>query len=403
MSFNVALSGINAASADLDVTSNNISNVNTIGFKGSNAQFADVFAASSGQNAIGSGVRLASVAQQFAQGNLDYTNNSLDLAISGKGFFTLRNNSGLAYSRAGAFSVDRNGSVVNSQGDHLQVYPTTAAGGFDISALQNLTLSTTQSSPKATTTASLNLNLSATATPPVAAFNKADPSTYNSTTSFTGYDSLGAAHTANVYFVKKANPANTWDTLTYIDGAAVGGAQQLTYNAQGALITPNTGQLTLPAVTLANGAAPLNIKLDLSGSSQFGDTFSVASITQDGNITGRLTGIDISNKGVVSARFSNGQSTSLGQVALTSFANPNGLQQLGNTTWGESFQSGQALHGTAGEGDVGLVQSGALEASNVDLTGQLVNMIKAQRNFQANAQVITASSKVTQAVLDSIR
>jgi flagellar hook protein FlgE len=184
-----------------------------------------------------------------------------------------------------------------------------------------------------------------------------------------------------------------------VDGQADGGAQQLVFDSSGSLQTPANGKLSFPDLDLGNGAAPLKLKLDFSDASQYGDAFTTNELTQDGYATGRLSGIDIGSHGVVSARYTNGQATPLGQVALTNFADPNALQQLGDTSWGETYASGEALHGTAGSGDFGQIQSGALEGSNVDLTAQLVNMIKAQRNFQANAQVISTSDKVTQSVM----
>lgn len=402
MPFNIALSGLNAAASDLDVTANNIANVNTTGFKGSRAQFADVFAVSNldvSSTAVGNGVRLATVAQQFGQGNIEYTNNNLDLALSGQGFFTVRDGTGLSYTRAGAFATDNSGYVVNAQGQHLQVFPPLATGGFDLSRTVDLQALTTQSAPQATTTAQLALNLPANATPPTnPIFNPADPTSYNQSTSFTVYDSLGATHTATTYFANTG--AGTWNTYLYIDGTAAGGAQPIAFNQNGALTTPASGQLAFPPTTINPGAAPLAISLNLANASQYGNSFAVGSINQNGYPTGTMTGLDISATGVVSARFSNGQSQPLGQVALANFADPQGLQKLGNTTWGQTYASGAAVRGAAGSGTFGQIQSGALEDSNVDITAQLVNMIKAQRNYQANAQMIQADGKVTQAILN---
>ncbi len=403
MPFNLALSGLNAASSDLEVTANNIANVNSTGFKGSRAEFADVFSLTgSGVSsiAIGNGVRLASVSQQFAQGNIEFTNNNLDLAITGQGFFTTRDGSGLAYTRAGNFSVDRDGFVVNPSGQKLQVFPPSTGGNFDVSRIQDLQLSLPQSPPIASTQAALTLNVPSTATvPPTTPFDPNDPTSFNNATSFTVFDSLGAAHTASVFYVKDVAP-NAWNAELQIDGVSAGPAQPLTFDTSGALATPVNGLVAFPAMVVSANAAPLTLALDMSNVTQTSDTFSVAAISQDGAPTGRLTGVDIGADGVVSARFSNGQSNPLGQLAITNFANPEGLQQLGNTSWAETFASGLALRGQAGSGSVGLVQSGALEASNVDLTAQLVNMIKAQRNFQANAQMISTADRITQTVIN---
>jgi flagellar hook protein FlgE len=404
MTFRVALSGLNAASTDLDVTAHNIANVGTSGFKGSRAEFADLFAATQlgvSATAIGNGVRVSNVAQQFSQGNIDFTDNSLDLAISGNGFFVMNDNGAMSYSRAGAFQVDNNGFVVNAKQQRLQVYPPLPNGGFNNGGLQDLSLTTGVSAPNPTANVDLVMNLPASATQPAnaATFDPADPLSYNNTTSLTIYDSLGAAHTASLYFIKGAT-ANNWQTRLYVDGTAVGGAQALAYDTAGQIVTPAPPQIAFPAYTPATGAAPINMTFDFGQTSQFGDSFTVNSTTQDGYTTGRLIGIDIDSSGIVQARFTNGRSNALGQIAMVNFANPQGLQQLGDTSWAETFASGQALRGEAGQSGFGLIQAGALEASNVDITEQLVNMITAQRNFQANAQMISTADQITQTIIN---
>lgn len=403
MTFRLALSGLNAAQADLNVTANNIANTSTTGFKGSRAEFAELFSVSPqgvSNVAIGNGVRVSNVAQQFSQGNIDFTDNNLDLAVSGQGFFVLNDGGALAYTRSGAFQVDNNGYIVNSQNQRLQAYPTTADGGFNTGALSDIQLVTSESAPAATTEAEVVLNLPANATQPTTSpFDPADIKSYNHATSLTTYDSLGAAHTSTLYFTKTAN-TNEWNTRLYVDGTAVGTPQTLQYSDTGVLTSPSGGQVTFPAYTPATGAAAMNMTFAFDRSTQFGNTFSPTSVTQDGYTTGRLIGMDIDSTGVVQARFTNGRSLALGQVALANFANPQGLQQLGNTNWAETFGSGQALKGQAGNSGFGLVQSGALEASNVDITEQLVNMITAQRNFQANAQMISTSDEITQTIIN---
>ncbi len=403
MPFTIALSGLNAASADLGVTANNIANVNTNGFKLSRAQFAEVFAVgtqSVSSSASGSGVRLSTIAQQFTQGNIDFTDNALDLAIGGEGFFVLSDGGARTYSRAGAFGVDNQGYVVNAQGARLQAYPFAGAGLFNTGTPQDLQLTTGANPPSATTRASFGINLPANAPVPVnPVFDPADPSSFNHTTSVTVYDSLGAAHTATVYFIKDAAP-NVWNTQVQIDGTAVGAASPITFANDGTLSTPPGGLIALPPYTPGTGAADITMSLDFASATQFGDNFGVNSLSQDGFTTGRLTGVSVDAEGIVFARFTNGQSTSLGKLALANFVNTQGLQQLGDTAWGESFQSGDALLGEAGTASFGNIQSGALEASNVDLTAQLVNMITAQRNFQANAQMISTADTVTQTVIN---
>jgi len=403
MPFRIALSGLNAASADLGVTANNIANVNTTGFKGSRAEFAEVFAVgtqSTGSSAVGSGVRLSNISQQFAQGNVDFTDNALDLAIGGEGFFVMSDNGSRVYTRAGNFSVDNNGFVVNPAGKRLQAYPPSGDGNFNTGSLNDVQLSTGANPPQSTTAIDYGVNLPADAEPPtITPFDPADPNTFNHTTSVTIYDSLGAAHTGTLYFLKDA-ATNTWNTQFTVDGNVVGAGDQLVFGNDGQLQSPVGGVINLPAYTPSNGAADVTMSLNLEGATQFGSNFGVNSLSQDGFATGRLTGIEVTSEGILFARFTNGQSTELGKIALADFANPGGLQQLEDTAWGESFTSGDARLGEAGTSSFGLIQSGALEASNVDLTEQLVNMITAQRNFQANSQMISTADTVTQTVIN---
>lgn len=403
MPFAIALSGLNAASADLGVTANNVANVNTTGFKMSRAQFSEVFAVgtqSVSSSASGSGVRLSAIAQQFTQGNIDFTDNALDLAIGGEGFFVISDNGARSYTRSGAFGVDNQGNVVNAEGARLQAYPYAGNGLFNTGTPQDLQLTIGANPPQASTRASFGINLPADAPLPAnPVFDPTDPASFNHTTSVTVYDSLGAAHTATVYFIKDA-AANTWNTEIEIDGSAVTGAAPVVFNPDGSLNSPAGGLMPLGAYTPTTGADPISLSLDFGAATQFGDNFGVNSLSQDGFTTGRLTGVSVDPEGVVFARFTNGQSTSLGKLALANFVNPQGLQQLGDTTWGESFQSGDALLGEAGTASFGNIQSGALEASNVDLTAQLVQMITAQRNFQANAQMISTADTITQTVIN---
>lgn len=403
MTFAIALSGLNAASTELEVTANNIANVNTTGFKQSRAEFAEVFAVgtqSVSSNASGSGVKTARIAQQFIQGNVDFTDNALDLAIGGEGFFVLSDNGARVYTRAGAFSADREGFVVNAQGARLQAYPAAGNGLFNTGTPTDLQLLTGASPPRATTSADMGLNLPANATVPInPVFDPLDPTTFNHTASVTIYDSLGSAHTSTFYFVKTAN-VNEWTIQAQIDGANVGGATTITFGPEGTLQNPVGGQLPLPSYTPSTGASDIDLTLNFLNTTQFGSNFGVNSLSQDGFTTGRLTGVAVDQTGVVSARFTNGQSTELGKLALANFANPQGLQQVGNTGWGESSQSGDALLGEAGTSSFGNISSGALEASNVDLTAELVRMITSQRNFQANAQAIETSDTVTQTVIN---
>jgi flagellar hook protein FlgE len=365
--------------------------------------------------AVGGGVRLAQVSQQFAQGNIEFTNNNLDLAINGEGFYVLDDGGSKVFTRAGAFKVDREGYVVNSSSQRLQVFSPigNSSTAFNTGSLNNLQISLTEGAPNATASVdmSINLNASDTSAGTVAAFDPATPASYDYSTSYTVYDSLGAQHTATMYFLKDNVANNTWHTWLYADNGTAstnvtqGGAASstLTFASDGALATVNGAAattLTYDNLAMSNGAAPLAMTLDYADLTQFGGDFAVNSLSQDGFATGRLTGLDLDDTGVVSARYTNGQSTALGKVALANFANVQGLRQLGETNWAETFGSGGALIGEAGTASFGLIQSGALESSNVDIAEQLINLITAQRNFQANSQVISTADTVTQTIIN---
>ncbi len=537
MPFRTALSGLNAASAELRVIGNNVANASTTGFKESRAEFADIFASSNlgvTSNAIGSGVRVSSVSQQFTQGNIGFTDNNLDIAISGQGFLIMNDNGSNVYTRAGSMAVDREGYVVNNQAQRLTVYTaddngtiTGATGDLqldrsdispaataDIGVSANLDASASiplaaqpssaitlggtvldtndspvtttaftiydnlgQAVPNATVTfthvsgsewnaelmiggaptvppsvttniavgseiASLNVDVdgaggqdafaiqldtrnivSQTVAPgasnvntaansadvgaPQAAFDPTNASSYNNSTSLTVFDSLGSPHLLTMYF-RKNGLANQWETYTYVDNierpgpSGPGNPEILEFNTNGTLNTSSFvgGVIDVGSFDPGGGAANLSFSLDFTQTSQYGSDFNVNALTQDGFATGRLSGIDISDTGVITSRFTNGQSRTLGQIALANFSNTQGLRQLGDTSWSESFDSGPPLIGSAGSGSLGLIESGALEGSNVDLTEQLVGMITAQRNFQANAQVITTADTVTQTIIN---
>ncbi|MFQ3199526.1 MAG: flagellar hook protein FlgE [Zhongshania sp.] len=403
MSFRIALSGLNAASSHLDVTAHNIANVNTAGFKGSRAAFADVFATSNNdviKTTPGAGVRLNTITQEFSQGNVDFTDNNLDLAISGEGFFTMKGPSGLSYTRAGSFSVDRDGFVVNNNLERLQVFPPSGDGTFSTGTLSDLELQISENAPAATQRAEIGVNLPANApVPTTTPFDPALVTSYNHATSLTVYDSLGTQHTATMYFMKDVAP-NAWNQQLYVDNNAVGGFNTVSFSNAGELQNPALGLITYPSYDPGSGAADIDLSFDFAKTTQYGKEFGVNNLQQDGFTTGRLTGIEVDTSGIISARFTNGQSKQLGSVAMASFSNPGGLQQSGDTSWAETFASGSARVGTADSSNFGQLQSGALESSNVDLTAQLVEMITAQRNFQANTQMIQTADAVTQAIIN---
>jgi len=417
MPFRAALSGIQSAGKELKMIGNNVANASTSGFKKSRAQFADVYAASdigSSSNTIGSGVRISGITQQFSQGNVDFTDNNLDMAINGGGFFMLDKGGERVYSRAGAIEIDRDGFMVNS--DNLKLMGTKADdNGNPTGETGPLSLDNSNIEPQSTNLVTVGVNLDSSEDKPLfEPFDPNDPGSFNHSTSLTVYDSLGTAHQSTVYFVKSEIP-NEWKVHTFIDGNDINGADAppyasniMTFNGSGALTTIDgvpipPGQIEYGDFVTDTGSEPIVMTLDFlaaTPTTQFGSKFNVNALTQDGYATGRLTSLDIDENGVVRARYTNGQTRTLGQVQLADFPNVQGLRQLGDSTWAESFESGIPLLGTPGSGKLGLIQSGALEGSNVDLTEQLINMISAQRNFQANAQVITTADAVTQSVIN---
>lgn len=415
MSFGIALSGLDAAQSSLDVTANNIANSATTGFKSSTSEFSEVFSASTqglSQTQIGGGVNLTAVQQEFSQGNIENTGNSLDLALNGSGFFTVSQDGALQYTRAGSFHTDSNGNVINDQGQFLQVYAPTSNGSFNTTSLVNLQIPSGESAPQATTSSTIDWNLPADATaPPDANFSPTDSNSYNQSTSVTVYDSLGAAHTASFYFVSTG--AGTWNVYQTIDGTQVNANAdpvQLTYSSSGALQAvsdagagTNTQKVSFgvyPAAgNLSTGGKPLNITYNFADTTQYGQTFDVTSEQQNGYTTGQLSGVSVSASGVVQTNYTNGQSVSLGQVAVANFPDQEGLQQIANTNWVSTFTSGQPVYGAAGGAGYGTIESGALEDSNVNITAELVNMITAQRAFQANSEMISAENQITQNVM----
>ncbi|MCG7982470.1 MAG: flagellar hook protein FlgE [Candidatus Thiodiazotropha lotti] len=422
MAFRIALSGLDAASTDLEVTGHNIANASTVGFKQSRAEFADIYANSISDvssSVPGRGVRVTRVAQQFSQGSTEFTSNNLDMAINGEGFFVMEDSAGdRSYSRAGAFSVDRDGNVVDQAGSRLQIFPRIGTTGslFNTGSTVDLNLPVVSGTPQTTSSIDATLNLSASEQPPAVVLDPTaatftfppDPLSYNHSTATTIYDSLGTAHTATMFYVKVAD--NQWNAFSFVDGnnVTVGGNTfaDIQFTNSGALAVSTgdvdaLGNVVIDDFNPGGGAADISgMTFNYSATSQFGSGFAVNELSQDGFTSGRLSGVDVDDSGIVFARFTNGQSEPLGKIALARFSNTQGLRQIGDTNWAESFASGDVQIGEAGTSSYGLIQSGALENSNVDLAKQLVNLITAQRNFQANAQVITTADAVTQTVIN---
>lgn len=450
MSFNNALSGVNAAQKDLNVTANNIANVNSIGFKESRAEFADVYANSIFVNAktqVGNGVATGAVAQQFHQGALQFTNNSLDLAIQGNGFFVTSDgltNLDRTYTRAGAFKLNESSYMVNNQGNYLQGYEVNSDGtpkAVSINATKPIQIPDRAGEPKQTTKIEASFNLQSDSTPQAAGTSATDassfdpindPKSYASSTSVTIYDSLGTPHVITQYFVKEADPADvtkpatptTWRMYMYEDKKPIdvaGGVTttmatgkpaaplcaQVTFDTDGKMVTPTTPATikTIPLGTpgagiINNGAdSTQQVEVQLGTVTQFSSPFEVNKLTQDGSTVGRLTKVEITADGIVSATYSNATTLKVAMVAMAKFANSQGLTQVGDTSWRQSLLSGDALPGTPNSGTFGSIKSSSLEQSNVDLTSQLVNLITAQRNFQANSRSLEVNSSLQQTIL----
>ena len=408
MGFEQALSGLQAASQDLDNIGNNIANASTVGYKDVTMQFSDVYASTlwgATATQIGIGVQVAAVSPNFTQGNITTTGNPLDVAINGQGFFQELNNGITSYSRDGEFQLNANGVIVTASGAQLLGYPATLTGQITAAPPVPLTLSQAPVPPKATTGANVSLNLDSTsAVPATVPFNAADPTSYNSSTSMTIYDSQGNAHTLSLYFVKTA--ANTWSVYATGDGAALNGGAAyptpLAFNNAGTLAGGTSVTLNM-SMALANGAAnPLGFTLTFpSGStSQYGVAFAVSSNTQNGYATGQLAGFSIGSNGVITGQYTNGQTLAQGQIALANFTNPQGLIAVGNNQFVQTEASGAPVVGAPGTGSLGTVQSGALESSTVDITTELVNLITAQRVYQANAETVKTEDQVQQTLMN---
>lgn len=404
MTFQIALTGINAASTELEVISNNIANNATTGFKRSRAAFADVYAVSSfgaSNPAVGQGARVSDIRQEFAQGDTTFTNNNLDLSIEGQGMFRTSDNGAIGYTRAGNFGLDREGYIVTSSGSRLTGYGVN--NNDEISPIMtDLKINYADLAPRPSSSVELNMNLdiNAEVLPP---FDVTDPGTFNFSTSTTVYDSLGSAQMANLY-MRKDTP-NSWTTFTYVDGVEISqpGGDELTFGTSGTLQAVNgnpDGRFTTNTFSPISGAAAMSLDFDVSEISQFDSPFGVNRIVQDGFTAGRLEDFDVDPTGIIFGRFSNGQAKAMGQVTLSAFPNFEGLRQVGDTSWSETFASGEPATGAPATASLGSLQSGALEGSNVDITQELVAMIGAQRSFQANAQVISTGDTLTQTVIN---
>ncbi|AKU10853.1 flagellar basal body protein [Azoarcus sp. CIB] len=417
MAFQQGLSGLNSSSKALDVISNNVANANTVGFKAGRAEFSDVFAAALNGAAagvqVGIGSAIGAVTQLFSQGNITTTNNPLDVAINGNGFFRMSAPDGsIAYTRNGQFDVNKDGFIVNSQGYQLTGYAATNGvilTGGEPQRLQ-LDFSDVQPNPSSQMTLAMNFDSREPISP---SFDPTNPTPldrtnvtaggYNFSTSATAYDTLGNAHTLTFFFQKSA--AGAWDGFYQVDGTGDAIAipppgSPLQFDTAGAMTAGGQFDLTFPEFAGTGASATQTVSFDLAASTQFGSAFGVNTLRQDGFASGRLTGITIGDDGVILGRYSNGQSRDLGQVVLANFQSPNGLLSLGGNLWAESPDSGQPIVGVPGSANLGLLNAGAIEEANVDLTAELVQLIVQQRAYQANAQSVRAQDQILQTLVN---
>ncbi|NIF55204.1 flagellar hook protein FlgE [Burkholderia sp. Ax-1724] len=502
MGYQQGLSGLSASSSDLDVIGNNIANANTVGFKSGTAEFADMYAnsiATAVNQQVGIGTQLSEVQQQFSQGTITTTNQALNVAINGNGFFQMSSNGTLTYSRNGVFQLDKNGYITNAQGLQLMGYGANSSGIINTAQTVPLKVPTANIAPQATTSITAGLNLNAqddlmlgaptvtagagntgtlnttgatitngaagtntdnytinftspttytitdhtlgttsasqdftagtaitlgngesitfsgapesgdsyTVAPNPTAFNQNSASTYNYSTSTTAYDTLGGSQTVNMYFAKTS--AGTWNVYAGTSTGAATLVGTANFNSSGTLVstanpdgTPTTtlGAFNVSIPTSDGSSTPQNITLNLGTTTQYGGKDGVNSLSTDGYAAGQLTSFTVGTDGTLTGNYSNGQTAALGQIVLANFSNQNGLVDLGNNEYGQTAASGVAQISAPGSTNHGVLQGGAVENSNVDLTSELVNLITAQRNYQANAQTIKTQQTVDQTLIN---
>ncbi|CAM3118549.1 MULTISPECIES: flagellar hook protein FlgE [Vibrio] len=398
MSFNIALSGLDATNTELNTISHNIANASTYGFKGARTEFAAVY-----NGMQPGGVEVASISQNFEKnGSVSGTGRAMDLAINGNGFFVTKDSAGqMLYTRSGVFGTDKDNYVVGNTGAKLQGYSVDGNNNLLTGATGDIKISTSSLAAKATDKMEFIANLDAKNPVIDQTVNPFDPgnnNSFNSSYTTKVYDSQGKPHTVTQYFTKTAD--NTWEVNVQVDGG-VGAVSTvaMTFNPDGSIATPTGAyNVSFPAA----GANPMSIDIDLSGSTQFGTGFGVSTNNPNGYTSGELTGVRVEDNGMVYATYTNGQSQLQGQVVLADFANPQGLSKVSGTAWTQSFSSGAPVLGVPGSGTLGDLSPGALEGSNVDLTSELVNLMTAQRNYQANAKTISTNDKLTQALFNAI-
>ena len=393
MGFSQALSGLDAAATNLDVIGNNIANSKTVGFRGGRTIFADVFAGAQ----AGLGTKVAAVIQSSTSGTLENTGRNLDIAISGDGFFRLSQAGEIVYSRNGQLNLDASGYIINATGARLTGFPGGMTGGDPVPIF----VPSGGLAATATTAVDATLNLDSNSTfidRGTVPFDATDDATYTYTNNVTIYDSQGNAHGATMYFTKTAD--NVWEVRMSRAGDVATAVGELTFNENGVLVS-QTGMASVQFdMSTVGGMADIDLALDFTGTTQFGNDFELTAASQDGATSGSLVGIVIDERGNVVANYSNSQSQVLSTLVIANFRNPEGLEAIGDNAWAETTASGPPLQVKPGTGLAGTVSSGVVENSNVDLTQELVNLIIAQRNYQANAQTIKVQDEVLQTAVN---
>ncbi|MED5505067.1 MAG: flagellar hook protein FlgE [Pseudomonadota bacterium] len=399
MSFNIALSGLDATNTELNTISHNIANASTYGFKGGRTEFAAVY-----NGMKPGGVEVASISQNFDKnGSVTGTGRAMDLAINGSGFFVTKDHMGqMLYTRAGVFGTDKNNFVTANNGAKLQGYSVDNNANLQTGSVGDIKVSTSSLNAKATDNLDFVANFDASATAvdqAIYPFDSSDPNSFNSSYTTKVYDSLGNSHTVTQYFTKTSD--NEWQVNVEVDGAPTtpATAQTVQFNTDGTLASP-TGSFNVAFP--AAGANAMSIDISLNGSTQFGAAFGVSTNNPNGYTSGELAGVRVEDNGMVYATYTNGQSQLQGQVVLADFANTQGLSKVSGTAWTQSFSSGAPIMGVPGTGTLGDLTPGALEGSNVDLTSELVALMTAQRNYQANAKTISTNDKLTQALFNAV-
>jgi flagellar hook protein FlgE len=406
MSFQTGLSGLNASAKNLDVIGNNIANSNTVGAKASRTEFSAVVASAIGPSGGGGaggggiGVEVSTISQQFSQGTINITGNNLDCAVNGGGFFELTLKDGsAAYTRDGQFKLDSKGHLITNSGANVMGFLPDSTGTSYSASPSKLVIPTgAPIAAKATSAITAQFNLDARAPIAASAVPPTPYSTYGTT--MNGYDAQGVPVPVKMYFIKTA--ADAWDMY---DGDPAGvptpgtNLGSLTFDNSGNILTP-VAPLSLTLTSTNPNIGAFTVTLDVSKATQYGTSFAISDLTQDGYTAGTLTGISISEQGVITTRYSNGQSQATGKLALADFRNVQGLTPVGQGNWVESTASGQPIQGAPGQGNFGTINSGSLEAANIDLTAELVAMMTAQRDYQANAQTIKTQDTVLQTLVN---